>query len=366
MSTRTDAGVGSQSEPARVDLLGYKNIVILTDGASRSSSAKTATGLLRYRQQDIAAVLDRSEKGTTTGQLFGVGGDIPVVGSVAEAPDADALFIGIAPAGGKLPEAWKPIMLEAISSGVDIVSGLHDFLVNDGQLVAAASQHEAKLIDVRRNREHTVAGHATFPANNLRIHTVGHDCSVGKMVVSLELANELQQRGANARFLATGQTGIMIGGDGVPVDCVVADFVSGAVEQLLLRNTDAEIMLIEGQGSLSHPSFSGVTLGLLHGCAPQGLVLCYEAGRTAVKELAHVPLKPLDELVRLYETVGSLRYPCRVIGVAINGRKLDDAALDEEVGRVQDELGLPACDVYRHGAGVLADAVEKFRAEVIG
>ncbi|WP_425398495.1 DUF1611 domain-containing protein [Aeoliella sp.] len=350
----------------RADLLSYKNIVLLTDGASRSGSAKTATGVVRYRQQDVAAILDRDEVGSTAQQLFGFGSEIPVVGSLGEVPTADALFIGIAPAGGNLPEAWKPILLEALQRGVDVVSGLHDFLVNDPQLVAAARKHDAKLIDVRRNHEKTVADHASFPANNLRIHAVGHDCSVGKMVVTLEVERELQRRGANTRFLATGQTGIMIAGDGVPVDCVVADFISGAVEQMLLRNTDAEIMLVEGQGSISHPSFSGVTMGLLHGCAPQGMILCYEAGRTAVKGLPHVPLKSLSEYVRVYETIAGLRYPSRVIAVAVNGKNLDDAALDEEVRRVQDELGLPACDVYRHGAGVLADAVEKLRTEVLG
>lgn len=355
---------GSADQPAPNDLLKYRRIVILADGASRSSSAKTCYALLRYRQADVRAVLDASEAGSTAGSVLGVGGDIPIVQSLAEVPDADAVFIGIAPAGGKLPNAWKATLHQAVKRGVDIVSGLHDFLINDPELAAAARASDTRLIDVRRNEEHTVGTHAEFPAGNLRIHTVGNDCSVGKMVVAMEVQRELARRGADARFLATGQTGIMLSGDGVPVDCVVADFISGAIEQLVLRNSEAELLFIEGQGSLAHPSFSGVTLGLLHGCAPQGMLLCYEAGRRGVKELAHVPLQPLGSLVRLYETAANLRCPSRVIGIAVNGKQLPDSELEEEIKRVEGELELPACDVYRHGATKLANAVEQLKQEV--
>lgn len=351
------------SEP--IDLVGYKKIVLLTEGASREVAAKTAFGMLRYRGSDIAAVLDGAEIGLCAQEVFGFGGGIPMIASIRDCPDATALFIGISPAGGKLPASWKPILLEALGQGVDIVSGLHDFLINDPQLVEAARQGNARLCDVRRNSEHTVAQNACFPENNLRIHTVGQDCGVGKMVVSLEVQREVERRGWDARFLATGQTGIMIAGRGVPVDCVVADFISGAVEQLVLRNQNADTLVIEGQGSISHPSFSGVTLGLLHGCAPQGLILCYEAGRTHVRELEHVPLKPLPKLLTWYETIASMRSPAKVIGVAVNGKYLSATDTDKEVKRVEDELGLPACDVWRHGAGKLADAVEALRAELV-
>ncbi|QDU56516.1 DUF1611 domain-containing protein [Aeoliella mucimassa] len=347
-----------------IDLLQYQRIVIVTDGASRSGAAKTATGLLRYRPQHIAAVLDRSEAGNTAQQVFGTGGDVPIVSSAQQIADADAMFIGIAPAGGKLPESWKPVLTEALENGVDIVSGLHEFLVDDPQLTETATRHGTKLIDVRRNRFKSVASCAEFPASNLRVHTVGHDCAVGKMVVSLEVQRELQNRGRDARFLATGQTGIMIAGRGVPVDCVVADFVSGAVEQLVVSHQQHEFVLVEGQGSLTHPSFSGVTLGLLHGCAPQGLIMCYEAGRRSVHELAHVPLHSLRDLISIYESMANARHPAKVIGVAANCRNLDDQAAEYEVARVQDELGLPACDVFRQGAGKLADAVEQLKLEL--
>lgn len=363
-TTSSNAGTLPNGKPP-IDLLRYKNIVILSEGASRTVAAKTAVGMLRYRSDDIAAVLDAAESGLTADDVLGAGGNIPMIADLDECPQADALFIGISPAGGKMPAAWKPILLDALRRGIDIVSGLHDFMCRDAALSEGATATGARLIDVRRNHEHTVAQHALFSPTNLRIHTVGHDCGVGKMVVSLEVQRELQRRGENARFLATGQTGIMISGQGVPVDCVVSDFVSGAVEQLVLRNQDADMLLIEGQGSISHPSFSGVTLGLLHGCAPQGLILCYEARREHVRELEHVPLKPLSELIPMYESIASFRTPAKVIGIAVNSRHLAAPEIDAEVARVEDQFGLPACDVWHQGAGKLADAALKLRKQLM-
>ena len=338
------------------ELKRYRRITLLTDGFSTPFLAKTAISLLRYRQNDIVAVLDSTEKGRTAESLFGTGGAIPVVGTLDDV-EADALFIGIAPPGGALPGHWRAIVLSALSRGMDVVSGLHDFLGNDSELRSTADEHGCRLIDVRKNDQRHTAKHVEFREGCLRIHTVGHDCSVGKMVTALETQRVLAERGEDAQFLATGQTGIMIAGEGVPIDCVVADFVNGAAETLVQCHESHDILLIEGQGSISHPSFSAVTLGLLHGCAPDGLILCYEAGREMVKGLDEIPVPPLQTLVSVYESLAALRNPCRVIGVSMNGRKLsaDEAAAERD--RVSAELGLPACDVYRDGADALADAV---------
>jgi uncharacterized NAD-dependent epimerase/dehydratase family protein len=344
------------------ELQKYRRIILLTDGFSTPFLAKTAISLLRYRQNDIAAVLDSTDAGTTAQSLFGTGGNIPVVGSLDQT-DADALFIGIAPPGGKLPEHWRAIVISALSRGMDVVSGLHDFLCSDSEFTSAAEEHGCRLIDVRRNNERQTALHAEFREGCLRILTVGHDCSVGKMVTSLEIQRVLAERGQDAQFLATGQTGIMIAGDGVPIDCVVADFVNGSAESLVQRHEQHDILLIEGQGSLSHPSFSAVTLGLLHGCAPDGLIMCYEAGREMVKGLDEIAIPPLQTLVTAYETIAALRNPCRVIGISVNGRNLSADQTAAECERVSSELGLPACDVYRDGADVLADAVLAIRSE---
>jgi uncharacterized NAD-dependent epimerase/dehydratase family protein len=172
----------------------------------------------------------------------------------------------------------------------------------------------------------------------------------------------LQRRGYDAKFIATGQTGIMIEGDGLPIDCVVADFVSGAAEKLVLQNQHHDILLIEGQGSLVHPSYSGVTLGLLHGCAPQALILCYEVGRERVTGVESVVIPPLAEIKRIYEVMSNIHQKCQVIGIGINSRKVSAAEAARERQRVQAEFGLPACDVLRDGPDELVDAVLRFRA----
>ncbi len=342
----------------------YHRIVILTEGASTPFLAKTAISLLRYRTDDVAAVLDAGEAGRTAQDLLSAGGDIPVIGSLDDV-QADALFIGIAPPGGKIPPPWREIIADALRRGIDVVSGLHDFVGDDPEFVATAERHNCRLIDVRRNSDKETARHVAFREGCLRIHSVGHDCSIGKMVVALEVQRGLSARGHDAKFLATGQTGIMISGEGVPLDCVVADFVNGSAERLVERNQHHDFLLIEGQGSITHPAFSAVTLGLLHGSAPDGLFLCYEVGRDAVKSLEHVPTQPLAKLLELYEAIASVRHPCRVIGVAMNSRTLTVEEASQERHRVEEELGLPVCDVYRDGPDVLVDAVLKLREELM-
>ena len=269
------------------------------------------------------------------------------------------------PPGGKIPPAWQPLLLEAIERGLDIVSGLHDFVSEDPALVEAARLRGVRLVDVRRNHEHDVATGQPFREGCLRIHTVGQDCGVGKMVVAIEVARGLQAAGRDAQFLATGQTGILIEGFGCPVDCVVSDFVNGAIEKLVRKHEARDFLLIEGQGSLAHPRYSAVTLGLLHGCRPQGLILCYEVGRTAINGMEPWPLRPLVELRAAYENVAQLIEPCRVIGVACNSRQVSAEQAERERERVQAELGLPACDVFRHGAGPLVEAALTLQAELV-
>ncbi len=343
----------------------YRQIVVLTEGCSSPLTAKTAISLLRYRPGDIVAVVDASHAGKTAQDVFRAGGQTPIVESLLQVPKADSLFLGTAPAGGELPQQWRPIVRQAIDLGLDVVSGLHDFLSDDDEFVSAARAGGSHLVDVRRNLERRIATAAAFNPDCLRIHTVGQDCSVGKMTTALEMERSLRARGRDAQFLATGQTGIMIRGMGVPIDCVVADFVSGAAEQFVLANQDHQVVLIEGQGSITDPRFSGVTMGLLHGCAPDGLVLCYEVGRTALKDLDRVPTTSLAVLRHLYETVAAVRHPCRVIGVAMNSRQVSAEDADAERTRVETELGLPVCDVIRHGPEVLVDAVLDLKRQIL-
>src|SRR6476646_2533346 len=270
--------------------MGDRRIVIVTDGRTNPVNAKTAACMVRYHPKEVLALLDPTQAGKTAGELLGVGGSPTIVASLSEVPNANTLLIGIAPSGGKLPPAWRKILLDAIDRGMNLVSGLHDFLSNDPELSAAAAKRGVQIYDVRKNNERDVANRLNLREDCLRIHTVGQDCSVGKMLASVELAIGLKKRGYDAKFIATGQTGIMIEGDGCPVDCVVSDFVNGAVEKLVLANQHHDILLVEGQGSLSHPRYSAVTLGLLHGCMPHGLILGYEAGRTHVLGMDYMQL----------------------------------------------------------------------------
>lgn len=358
---RFDGAAVSMPPDNYAQLASYRKIAILAEGFSNPLGAKTATCLLRYRPEDVIAVLDSSQAGKTTDEVFHVGGATPILSSLSSLESADSLFLGISPPGGILPPSWRSTILQAIDLGMDVVSGLHEFLSEDEEFAQAARAKGCRLIDVRKNNERTIAAAESFSPSCLRIHTVGQDCSVGKMTAALEIEEGLRSSGFDARFLATGQTGIMVRGAGVPVDCVVADFISGAVEQLVHANQEHEILLIEGQGSITHPSFSGVTLGLLHGCAPQGLVLCYEVGRERLKSLPDIPTTPLATLRQLYETAASIRYPSRVIGVAMNTMRVSQERADREKQLVEAELGLPTCDVCRHGPDVLVEAIVQFK-----
>lgn len=336
-----------------------RRLIILTEGHSEPITAKTATSVLRYNPEQVVALLDSTQSGKTTQRVLSVGGDIPIVAKLDEAPEANTLMLGIAPAGGGMPGSWRRIILEAIDRGMDVVSGLHDFLSNDPEFNRAAMAKGVQLIDVRKNKERDVSHRLGIREGCLRIHTVGQDCCVGKMLVAIELTKAMRRQGIDSKFIATGQTGILVEGDGCPIDCVVSDFVSGAVEKLILAHQHHDMLFIEGQGSLAHPRYSGVTLGLLHGCLPHGMIMCYEAGRKEVHSMEHIPLKSLTELCEVYERMANLMFPSQVIGVAMNSSNLTDEEAEREREKVRRMLGLPVCDVIRHGPDDLVQAIRQ-------
>jgi uncharacterized NAD-dependent epimerase/dehydratase family protein len=341
-----------------------RRLLVLTEGRTDPVTAKTAVCLIRYSHDTVVALLDSTRAGESAQEALGVGKGIPIVGRLQDADSPDTLVIGIAASGGKIPPAWRSVLLEAVSRGMNIVSGMHEMLKDDPELVARAKERGVQLIDVRDNHEFDVATGTGFREGCLRIHTVGNDCSVGKMVVSLELARAIPQRGLSAKFLATGQTGIMIEGDGCPVDHVISDFLNGAVEKLVQKHQHHDIVMLEGQGCISHPKYSPVTLGLLHGGRPHGLILCYEMGRTQVHGMPGATLLDLQRLRVAYEMITGLVFPTRVIGVAINSRRVDATAAAAERQRIESEMGLPACDIIRHGPNALVDAILNFRQDL--
>jgi uncharacterized NAD-dependent epimerase/dehydratase family protein len=343
----------------------HSRIALLTDGFSSPFYAKTAMSLIRYREPEVIGVIDREFRGKHAFDLFQVGREIPVVADLDQLPGCDAVYLGIATPGGKLPDAWRPVLKEAIGRGIDVVSGLHEFLVEDQEYVQMAQSSGSQLVDVRRNRYKSTAKCLAFRRECVRIHAVGNDCSVGKMVTTLELEKGLLARGNKAKFLATGQTGIMITGEGIPIDCVVSDFVNGAIEELVANNQENDFLSIEGQGSIAHPAFSAVTAGLLHGCAPDGLIFCFEAGRTHVKGLKEIPIVSIEQQLAAVQAMAQLRHPCRVIALSINTRSLSAKEADREIALAEKRYGLPACDVYRHGAGKLVAASEALREKLL-
>jgi uncharacterized NAD-dependent epimerase/dehydratase family protein len=335
-----------------------RRLIILTEGHTEPITGKTASCVVRYRPEEVVALLDKTQVGRTTQELLGVGGAIPIVGGLDDAPGANTLMIGIAPSGGRIPPAWRQIILDALGRGMNVVSGLHEFIGDTPEFAEAARKGGGTITDVRKNDERDVSHRKGLREECLRIHTVGQDCSVGKMLVAVELCHAAQALGHQAKFIATGQTGIMVEGDGVPIDRVIADFVAGAVEkQVLKHQANHDMLFIEGQGSISHPKYSAVTVGLLHGCAPHGMILVYEAGRENVYGMEYEKLHPLDKLCQVYETMANLVSPSKMIGVAINSRKLNAEQAEAERDRVRKQLGLPACDVIRDGPDELMQAI---------
>jgi uncharacterized NAD-dependent epimerase/dehydratase family protein len=275
----------------------------------------------------------------------------------AAALGAKTLVVGVANAGGVLPEHWTMSILEAIEAGLDVASGLHARLASVPAIRKAAEQHERRLFDVRHSDKRFTTGKGTKRVGR-RLLTVGTDCSVGKKYTALALEREMKARGFDAEFRATGQTGVLISGRGIAIDAVVADFVSGAVEWLTPAATETHWDVIEGQGSLFHPSFAGVSLGLLHGAQADAFVVCHEPKRTTMRGVTH-PLPSIAEVIDLTIRCGRLTNPAiRPVGIAINTRELGTEEARTYLARVADEHGLPATDPIRFGAGSIVDRLQ--------
>jgi D-glutamate N-acetyltransferase len=332
--------------------------LILAEGFSADPHyGKTALGVLRYRRADVVAILDSTRAGESDE-------GVPVVGTVAEgvALGPTTALVGVATQGGRFPPAWIEILRQCIAAGIDVENGLHVFLADDPELSALAARHGVELRDLRRPpADVSTATGANFDVPGTIVLTVGSDCAIGKMTVALELDLEARRRGVRSVFVPTGQTGIAIAGWGIAVDAVVADFIAGAAERLVVEGSarGGELLWVEGQGSVLHPVYSGVTLGLFHGSAPHLLVLCHEAGRDEIEGAGGGPhpIPPLVELVELHERLSLPRRPSRVVAVAVNTRALDEAAARAAVAAAEAETGLPADDPVRFGAGRLVDAV---------
>ena len=313
-------------------------------------AAKVAQGIKDWRPENAVAQY----------RMDGCNADLGIADmTLAQARNAGAktLVIGVANRGGIISAAWKAVLIEAIEMGYDLASGLHNLLNDEPDLVAAAEKHGRTLFDVRiPTVDYPIANGKK--RSGKRCLAVGTDCSVGKMYTALAMDKTMRERGMKSTFRATGQTGILITGDGVPLDAVIADFMAGSVEYLTPDNDDDHWDLIEGQGSLFHVSYSGVTMALVHGGQPDALILCHEPTRPHMRGLPDYTPPSLEQVRDVALTLARVGNPaCQVVGVSVNTQHMSDADARAYLAQVETDMGLPATDPFRYGADKLVDAL---------
>ena len=327
-------------------------------------ASKTAHSVVRYSPHHVAAILDPRHAGRTVQDVVGFGGDIPIVGSIADgvARGANSFLVGIAVAGGGLPSELRAAIRLAIDDGLEIWNGLHGFVSEDPELGPLARARAVTVHDVRRPPDGLLVGAGRVRALDQTILlAVGTDANIGKMTVMLQLRDALAKRDVRARFAPTGQTGIFIEGWGICVDAVVADFIAGAAEQVTLEAArNGDIVLVEGQGSILHPGYSGVSLGLLHGSMPHGLIVCHQPSRKTFRHNPWLEIPSLTDVIALHESIAEPLRPARTIGVSLNTLDLSDREARAAIERTSEETGLPTTDPVRFDPSSLVEAVLAF------
>jgi len=338
-----------------------RRIVILSEGFFGDLEAKTASGLIMYKPEDVVAVIDSTQTGKAVHQILGFGGDIPVVSDLTDSLKygPNALLIGIAPRGGKLPLKWREVIKQALENGLDVISGLHDMLNEDSELSMLALMKGVKIHDLRESKKYNEVATGDPSLIKARvILTVGTDCKTGKMITSIEIARQAKKFGWDSHFIATGQSGMLIAGEGVPIDSIVGDFMSGAIEEFLIEKSHSyDLLSVEGQGTVIHPGYSGVSLALIHGCLPDAMVLCHFPGREKIKNY-QVKIPPLPELIKLHEEIAKPIKPCRVIGISLNTQELSEGEAKKQIEKTEEETSLPTVDPVRFGCEKLIQALE--------
>jgi uncharacterized NAD-dependent epimerase/dehydratase family protein len=357
-----------------------ERIVVLAHGQF-PDRAKTAVGLLRYGDREVAGVLDRDRAGEDVSDSVAGVQDARIYRACEtivddRGPDAvDTLVIGVAPIGGSFEDAWRSDVRTAMAAGWNVEAGLHYRLRDDEEFAALAAEHDCELRDVRMPpADLTVAEGVADDVGPRVVLTVGTDCSVGKMTTTMELVAAARDRGVDARAVPTGQTGIMIEGWGIAVDRAVSDFTNGAAERLVRAGAgerprdrpggeplpapdEPDLVVVEGQGSIVHPAYSAVTCGLLHGAMPGALVLCHRAGRDAVHGYEDTPLLPPDEYVDRYESLAAPVRPTEVVAGSVNTAGMAPDRARTAIDEFGTAIDAPVTDPIRHDAADLVEAV---------
>ncbi len=333
-----------------VSIVCEKPYLILIGDEVDASNAKTGFGIAHWRPDDVAGQLRFSDDAVDLGVP-----DLTIDGAVGQG--VASLVIGVAPIGGTVPDEWWDVMRQAAEAGLNVIGGLHTRLNDNPTLREAAASSGAQLIDVRVPPKNLPVGNG-IKRSGMRILTVGTDCAVGKKYAALSLHAAFKSAGLNATFRATGQTGIMIAGEGMPIDAVVADFISGAAEVLTPDNNEDHWDIIEGQGSLFHPAYSGVSLGLLHGSQPDGFVVCHDAMRTEISGWEHYALPTLEECIAVHEQAARRTNPdVRCVGICVNTSGLYEEGRMPYLENLRSRHGVPAVDPLVDGCNDLVTYV---------
>ena len=353
--------MGRPGVNARYSVEGRRH-AILTEGFLTDVHGKTAHGVLRYRPEQVAAVIDSHYAGKGVRDVMpSLRSDAPIVATVREALafEPRSLLVGFATDGGAIPPALRLPILQAIDAGLDVISGLHDVLSDDPEIASRAAGKGVALVDVRvPPAKIPLFSGAAYEERRPIVLAVGSDCAVGKMTAMLEIERAARESGQKAEFIATGQTGILVTGKGIAVDRVISDFVTGAAEQLVLTaDPDASVLLVEGQGSIFHPAYAPVTFGLLYGSAPDAMLLCHRPGLRNVLGFTQ-PIPNLRTLIEMHERIVSFVKPARVIGIVLDTSALDERGAREAIAEAERETGLPADDPVRNTGAKMWRTVE--------
>ncbi len=341
-----------------------RKIVILAEGKFRPLESKTANQAIRYRQDEVVAIIDSTQAGKTANDILGFGGGIPVVADLQTTLRffPDTLLIGIAPAGGRLPDAWRQVIAEAIWHKLEIISGLHTFLSDDEEFSRLAQKNNVRIQDLRKvSEEYDVVAKGSWKDRKSKtILTVGTDCNVGKMTASFELYKEFIRRGLSSDFVATGQTGILLSGKGIAIDSVISDYIAGAIELELDKCNDetGKFIHVEGQGSLTHQGYSGVTLGLLHGVMPDAMIMVHHPARHV--DDYDFPVDNLHSLIQLHEMILAPFKSSKVVGIAMNTVMMTKNEIGQAKQQLCEQTGLPVADVLTADIRLLVDALLQY------
>ena len=333
-----------------------KKYLILAEGFSHDPHyGKTLRGVLRYRRESVAAILDTQRAGESDD-------GVPVVATVDEgmAYEPNTALVGVVTQGGHFPGDWQELLKSCVEHALDVENGLHVRLHDIPGLLELAREHGVELRDLREPPpDLSTATGANLDVDATIVLTVGSDCAIGKMTATCELDLEARKRGLRSVFVPTGQTGIAIAGWGISVDAVVSDFIAGAAERLVVEGaTRGDLLWVEGQGAILHPIYSGVTVGLIHGSAPHLYVLCHEVGRTITEgDPTASPIPSLPELIDLHERMSLKLRPARVAAVSLNTSTVSEDEAHVAIAEAEQETGLPTDDPVRFGAGRLLEAV---------